>query len=330
MEIEELFEFVNQKLKIGYSLTKVEKELNFGKDTLRKKLVRAGYRLDKINKILIKDIEEPSKIGNVHKTNTNTNKDKEVKNKNVTKITTNTNSIGEDDVTKKNTVDYPTASDISVTKENTVDNINTNHNIEQNKVIKTNTNVYNIEKSIIEEDFSMQEQQQKINVDGIKLKDFRDMTPLEQVNLINSFADGKKTLGQLTIENFAFEVDKYMLYAYGNYEIRYSKGLKKYVIIDLELVIKNNNDYISKDEKEALVGLSGLDKNNLEIMVAFVKRLAAAKELFKNVDKEETEVTTVRVYKGVINAFNIYCENEGITKKEGYAMALMSFIKKED
>lgn len=329
MEIEELFEFVNQKLKTGYSLTKVEKELNFGKDTLRKKLVRAGYRLDKINKILIKDIEETSKTDSVNKTNTNKNKDKEVKNKNVIKINTNTNSIYEDNVTKSNTVDYTTSNNINVTKKNTVNNMNTNDSIEPKEVIKSNTNVYNIEESIIEEDFSMEEQQ-KINIDGVNLKHFRSMTPLEQVTLINSFADGKKTLGQLTAENFAFEVDKYMNYAYGNNEIGYNKGLKKYIILDLELVRQTDNDCISKTEKEALIGISGLDKNNLEIMVAFVKRLANAKELFENVDKEETEVTTVRVYKGVINAFNSYCDSEGISKKEGYAMALMSFIKKED
>lgn len=38
---------VNNKLKNGYSIAKIERELNFGKDTLRKKLNRANYWYDK-------------------------------------------------------------------------------------------------------------------------------------------------------------------------------------------------------------------------------------------------------------------------------------------
>ena len=47
--------YVNEKLKCGSSITKVEKELNYGKDTLRKKLNRAGYIYDKSLKKFILD-----------------------------------------------------------------------------------------------------------------------------------------------------------------------------------------------------------------------------------------------------------------------------------
>jgi hypothetical protein len=42
--MEETAVYVNQKLKEGYSIAKVERELNYGKDTLRKKLNRDGYK----------------------------------------------------------------------------------------------------------------------------------------------------------------------------------------------------------------------------------------------------------------------------------------------
>lgn len=43
MNIDETAVYVNKRLKEGYSITKAEKELNYGKDTLRKKLNRANY-----------------------------------------------------------------------------------------------------------------------------------------------------------------------------------------------------------------------------------------------------------------------------------------------
>jgi hypothetical protein len=48
--------YVNNKLKEGYSIAKVERELNFGKDTLRKKLNRANYKYNKtLNQFILDD-----------------------------------------------------------------------------------------------------------------------------------------------------------------------------------------------------------------------------------------------------------------------------------
>ena len=55
MEILELVEVVNSKLKSGLSTSKIEKEMNFGKDTLRKKLNREGYRFNKNIKQYVRD-----------------------------------------------------------------------------------------------------------------------------------------------------------------------------------------------------------------------------------------------------------------------------------
>jgi len=66
MSMEEIAVYVNQKLKEGYSIAKVErklnygkdtlrKKLNYGKDTLRKKLNRDGYKYDKVLKEFILD-----------------------------------------------------------------------------------------------------------------------------------------------------------------------------------------------------------------------------------------------------------------------------------
>ena len=80
--------YVNEKLKCGSSITKVEKELNYGKDTLRKKLNRAGYMYDKSLKKFILDDKinithtektivdkHTSNKNNINSNNQNTEKD---------------------------------------------------------------------------------------------------------------------------------------------------------------------------------------------------------------------------------------------------------------
>lgn len=47
MDIKDQVEFVNEKLKNGLSITKIEKGLKLGKDTLRKRLNNQGYRYNK-------------------------------------------------------------------------------------------------------------------------------------------------------------------------------------------------------------------------------------------------------------------------------------------
>lgn len=54
--MEETIIYVNDKLKEGCSIAKVERELNFGKDTLRKKINRVNYKYDKtLNQFIFDD-----------------------------------------------------------------------------------------------------------------------------------------------------------------------------------------------------------------------------------------------------------------------------------
>ena len=55
MTMDETIVYVNNRLNEGYSIVKIEKELNYGKDTLRKKINRAGFQYDKALKKFIFD-----------------------------------------------------------------------------------------------------------------------------------------------------------------------------------------------------------------------------------------------------------------------------------
>lgn len=88
MEILDLVDYVNTKLKYGFSTAKIEKEMQLGKDTLRKKLNRAGYKYNKALNVYEK----------------------------VDTITSN-NSLGYSNITQTNTVSYKNKSDVYNTKE---------------------------------------------------------------------------------------------------------------------------------------------------------------------------------------------------------------------
>lgn len=93
MNMDETAVYVNDKLKYGSSITKVEKELNYGKDTLRKKLNRAGYIYDKALKKFILD-------DNTNITQGITHTEKSI----VDKHTSNKNNINSDNRTTEKDV----------------------------------------------------------------------------------------------------------------------------------------------------------------------------------------------------------------------------------
>ena len=70
--IEELLSIVNSQLKEGSSIATIERELDFGKDTLRRKLNRAGYKYSKERKRFLFDDELSKKFNSYTKTNKNT------------------------------------------------------------------------------------------------------------------------------------------------------------------------------------------------------------------------------------------------------------------
>ena len=80
MDMDETVIYVNKRLKEGYSIAKVERELKYGKDTLRKKLNRANYFFNKEQNQFI--------ITNTNVTQSITQTEKHVENKPITQNAT--------------------------------------------------------------------------------------------------------------------------------------------------------------------------------------------------------------------------------------------------
>lgn len=193
------------------------------------------------------------------------------------------------------------------------------------KVINKYPNVYHIENTQEQEDFHME-----YNVKGIKLKDFRNMSTIEQIELVNSFTDGKKTLEMITKQHFAFNVGLFFNAYYDKSEIRYDKTEKKYIVVDINVLKDELESLINTTEKEILSSLSKI--NDLDGLVKFANKIQRAEELIENyeINKTETEVISVRTYKNTKKVFDDYLDTLGISKQEGYTQALLSFIDKSD
>ena len=124
--IDELISFVNNELQAGNSVSKFEKSLGFGKDTLRKRLNRAGYKLNK-------DLKQFELLDNTQITHLNND--------------TNTIVIPEKkhkethDNTKKDTNKTPNTKH-NITHNNTTEDNNINFTAEEIQILKVLINNY--------------------------------------------------------------------------------------------------------------------------------------------------------------------------------------------
>lgn len=64
-----LIEAVNSQLVEGKSISEIEKEFGFGKDTLRKKLRKLNYKYDRKQKLYVKDTTDNTKNNVINNTN---------------------------------------------------------------------------------------------------------------------------------------------------------------------------------------------------------------------------------------------------------------------
>lgn len=234
MEILDLVAYVNKNLVLGLSTAQIEKNMKVGKDTIRKKLNRAGYKYNKTLNLYEK----------------------------VDTITYN-NSLGYNNATQNNIISY--------------------------KIKKDEYNPVNNKKTG--------------EIKKMDLKTFKNLPTVEQVALINKYADGALTLKEIEQQYFTFtNISKYV-----NREEAYWNGeQKKYIIIEP----KNN---IFTDEE-----------------IAFLKMLYSQHQKNKILNEIETDeiiTRSVRVDKNVMNLFADYCKKNNLNQTKALSKALLDFIK---
>lgn len=229
MEIVELLEHTNKKLSEGYSTVKIEKELGFGKDTLRKKLNRSGYSYNKqLKQYVTQENTECYKV-----------------------------------ITQSNTISY-----------------------------KKEKNEYNpISKKNIGDENKM------------NLKEFKELSTMEQVHLINQYCDGKMNLKEIEKKYFTFtNLSKYI-----NREQAYWDGEnKKYVYIKPKQNIFTEEDYA--------------------VLQTIINNYKNKQKVNDTEFEGEVVVRSVRTYKNILDNFAKYCKNNNLKQTDALAQALKNFM----
>lgn len=232
MNIEDLVKQVNIKFREGYSsLAKIEKELGYGKDSVRQRLKRNNYIFNKELKQFV--------------------------------LCDNTNN----------------------TEKITQDNI---------KCYKDDESTYNPVNN---------------NTGGIKkmtLDEFKVLDTAQQVEYVNKFADGKKTLKNIEEEYFEFtNIGKYINRA----EAYWDGDKRKYILIEPK------QNIFTQEE------------------IMFIKQLYKQHKITQSITQETTVkenliTRSVRVDKDTIENFAKYCKANNIKQSTALKIALEEFMNK--
>lgn len=234
-DITQLITQVNTKYAEGFtSLAKIEKELGYGKDSIRQRLNRNGYIFNKqLKQYVLED------------------------NTTITQTTELNNTID-------NTLCY-----------------------------KKNEDTYNpVEK----------------NTGGTKmtLNEFKKLTTKEQIEYVNEFADGKKTLKDIEKEHFTFtNIGKYINRAEGYWD----GDIKRYIHIEPK-------QYIFTEEE--ILFIKDLYKKHT---------LATQLITQDNTHEEELITRSIRIDKTTIDTFAKYCKDNNIKQSTALKIALENFIQ---
>lgn len=232
MDIEDLVKQVNIKFREGYSsLAKIEKELGYGKDSVRQRLKRNNYVFNKeLKQFVLQD-------------------------------------------------------NINNTRKITYNNID---------VINSDENTYN---------------PVNIKTGGIKkmtLDEFKVLDTAKQVEYVNKFADGKKTLKNIEEEYFEFtNIGKYINRA----EAYWDGDKRKYILIEPK------QNIFTKEE------------------IMFIKQLYNQHKIAQSIAQEtitnENLITrSIRIDEGTINEFAKYCKANNIKQSTALKIALEEFMNK--
>lgn len=234
-DITQLVTQVNTKYQDGFtSLAKIEKELGYGKDSIRQRLSRNGYVFNKgLKQYVLQD------------------------NTTITQTTKLNNTID-------NTLCYKNEEDTY----NPIDN----------------------------------------NIGGTKmtLAEFKALSTIEQIEYVNKFTDGKKTLKDIEKEHFEFtNIGKYIDRAEGYWD----GDIKKYVYIEVK-----KQEIFTPEE------------------VMFLKNLYKQHTITQDVTQKENEpeeliTRSIRIDKDTIDTFAKYCKNNNIKQSTALKIALLNFMQ---
>lgn len=148
----------------------------------------------------------------------------------------------------------------------------------------------------------------------IELADFKKLTVLERVNLVNTYANGTLNLGQIAKMYFNFSnLSAYM----PKTEAIWDGNLKRYVYIGAEDKSTKTEEFTA--EEVAL----------LKEMLAIYTKQKIVKLNVEELDQKDLCLRSFRCYKPVLNTFAQYCKTNNLNQANALATALIQFMQND-
>lgn len=143
-------------------------------------------------------------------------------------------------------------------------------------------------------------------MEKINLVDFRNLSDIEKVDLVNNFAAGKKDLKDVTNEFFNFtNIGRYM-----PQNVKWSKLEKKYNFVEDK-----------KGEENMETNFTGEEILQLKKIIAFFNKPAES-------PKSELITRSVRVHGQEFNIFADWCREKNIKQSDAIFYALEEYMQK--
>lgn len=142
----------------------------------------------------------------------------------------------------------------------------------------------------------------------IELKDFKDLSVEEKVRIINEKAAGKKTLSQISKEDFDFSVSSHMNQYHKN-NVTWDGAIKCYKLINKE------------PQKENI-----FNEEDIEILKAFIERQKVIKQINEMDDKGIDKVFSVRLYQNIYKEFKAKVETDNSRIQDVLGSLMLDYI----
>lgn len=137
----------------------------------------------------------------------------------------------------------------------------------------------------------------------MELADFKKMNTKEQIDFVNQFADGKRTLKQIEKEHFTFKnIGLYI----NRYEGFWDGKLKKFVHIEP----KNN-----------------FTNEETEILKELISNYQIQKNIINLSEDDEIILRSIRLYKSSFDELGAYCKKNKLKQQDIISIAIKQYIQ---
>lgn len=155
------------------------------------------------------------------------------------------------------------------------------------KIIKNNEGAYNIKSN-------------KKECTKMELADFKKLNTKEQIDFVNKFCDGKRTLKEIEKEHFTFK--------------------------NIGFYINRNEGYWDGNIKRFVYIQPQFNQEDLDILKEIVNNQRISKNLEFDKENDEIVLRSIRAYKSSLDKLADYCKKNKVKQQDIISLAIEQYI----